>query len=215
MQYIWSPIRGGLRVPFEMVQWSSHCDHDIPSRSLLLSRFILRYHRPLHLPFCTSGSKGYWLGCYGSRGRARLVTQEMCHRPWIDLCTDPWRSQPYIFASMEDMGHRYSGMLDVICGAPSYCSWINNGQLTLPLSPHDWYSMLYVLCSFMLSFLFLLCIPLLFFDHLIFSVYFSSSKRLHCTLPRITIIAHHNKKINYYQLPGGILSCARVIDATW
>ena len=75
-----TPIRGYLRIHFEMVQWSSQRDQDNLLSSLPLrssDRFVPQCNRLLHY---ASGSEKYWLGSYGSRGRTGLVIQKVCRR---------------------------------------------------------------------------------------------------------------------------------------
>jgi hypothetical protein len=114
----------------EMVQWSSQCGQDC----LSLVRFVPQCNYLLHLPVCASGNEYHWVGSYDSRGCTRLVTQKVSRCPCISLCADPRRPRPYFFASMEDMGHRHSGVLDVICGAPPGGGWLENVNSFLTLA---------------------------------------------------------------------------------
>lgn len=125
VQFIWVAIRDYLRMPFEIVQWSSQCNQDnlSPALPLPLSSHFVPYCN--HPPVYASGSKSYWVGSYDSRGRTELVTSKICHHPWIGLRADPRRPRLCPFASMEDMGHRDSGMLDVISGSPPDDDWLN------------------------------------------------------------------------------------------
>ena len=129
MQFIWAAIRGYLRMPFEMVQWSSQCDQDNLSPALPLSQC----NYLLHHPVCASSSKGYWLGSYDGRGRTELVAPKICHHFGIGLRAR--RSRLCLFLTMEDMGHRNSGLLDVISGSPPNGDRLTteNGQLKVTL----------------------------------------------------------------------------------